>query len=219
MPWIAVISFLFFLLLFKQYPEIDLTVSDLAFKEGSFVWSKSLVIKWLDKFIEYGSLAIWGCFLLYFGMKEKREVKFFTKANQTKYLALVGLLGSVAAIHIIKRYYLRCRPLHIEAFGGMASFTGPWEVNLGYLPTPNACLSFVSGHAALGFLICSLAFLYEKSSKKHKRFLLLGLLLGGSFGLMRILQGQHFLSDVIFSGYIVFFSAFLLNLLIKPLKK
>jgi lipid A 4'-phosphatase len=214
MPWIAVISFIFFLSLFQLYPELDLAVSDLAFKENNFILSKSLVIVWLDRFIEYGALAIWGAFLIYFTIQGKKPK--IIKAKQAKYVALVGLLGTIAAVHIMKRYFLRCRPLHMEAFGGPASFTEPWQVNL--ISSPNDCLSFVSGHAALGFLIFSLAFLYEKSNKKHKRFLLLGLIVGGLFGLMRILQGQHFLSDVIFSGYLVFFTAYLLNLFLKPSK-
>ena len=62
---------------------------------------------------------------------------------------------------------------------------------------------------------------YQMSSKKDLAyekpymFLVLGLLGGGVLGLARIAQGQHFLSDVIWSGGMVYLTGVILSYLFR----
>ena len=64
--------------------------------------------------------------------------------------------------------------------------------------------SFVSGHAAGAFFILSLSWVF-----RQKRWLLLGLFLGALVGTGRVLQGGHFVSDVVFAFWAVYFSSLL----------
>ena len=67
---------------------------------------------------------------------------------------------------------------------------------------PDSCstnCSFVSGDAAVGFSLIILFFI-----TKNKIFFWGSLVAGLSIGLIRILEGGHFFSDVIMSGLIVY---------------
>ena len=176
-------------------------------------------IKLLDHIIEYFCIVLWITFVAHLGIKDlkKNGLRDIFKPGMKRklmYISLVGLIGSVGLVHGIKHYVKRCRPNLIEIFGGAEKFSEPWIRNLS--STHEKCVSFVSGHSATGFLIFSLAFLYPASDSRRKKYILLGILVGASFGFIRIIQGEHFISDVIFSGYVVFFVAFILNYFLKP---
>jgi membrane-associated PAP2 superfamily phosphatase len=63
--------------------------------------------------------------------------------------------------------------------------------------------SFPSGHASIGFYLLVLYFILNKK----KSFLFLGLAYGGIMALGRMVQGGHFLSDVLTSWFIVYITA------------
>jgi lipid A 4'-phosphatase len=120
------------------------------------------------------------------------------------YLVLVLALGPGLVIDVVlKDYWGRARPAKITTFGGHANFSAA------LLPSDqcrNNC-SFVSGHASAGFFFVSLGFLGGRAARL--RWTLIGLTLGGIAGLGRVSQGGHFLSDVIFSFYCTWFTAWL----------
>jgi membrane-associated PAP2 superfamily phosphatase len=120
------------------------------------------------------------------------------KHNQTfnAFVVMVCLImGPLLAVNMIfKDHWGRARPMQIEAFGGTKKFTAPWVMN-------DQChhnCSFPCGHAAAGFVL-SIGTLVSR----RKFWLPAGIALGASFGLVRMLNGAHFLSDVIFSYFIV----------------
>lgn len=70
--------------------------------------------------------------------------------------------------------------------------------------------SFPCGHCSMGFIFMSFYFiLYRKRKALAYFFLFFGLFWGGLIGMARMSQGGHFLSDVLWSGIVVFFSAWL----------
>jgi lipid A 4'-phosphatase len=92
----------------------------------------------------------------------------------------------------------RARPFEVQSFGGERLYSPPMQP----AQECDTNCSFVSGHAAMGFYWLSLAWVL-----KRRYWLLVGLLLGSFVGLGRILQGNHFLSDIVFSFWTVYFSA------------
>ena len=98
---------------------------------------------------------------------------------------------------ICKHCFGRPRPYEIIPFGGEFPFLEPFRI--GY---PGRCASFVSGHAAMGFFLMTLYFVL----KGRKRWAALGggVLYGLLMGTARILQGDHFLSDVLLCGGMIF---------------
>ena len=96
---------------------------------------------------------------------------------------------------LLKNFWGRARPNDIVELGGGEIFT-PWFV------FSDACeknCSFVSGDSAAGFSIIILFFL-----TKNKFFFWLSIISGVLIGSTRILEGGHFVSDVLFSGLLIF---------------
>ena len=107
---------------------------------------------------------------------------------------LVAFLGNGLLVHeALKNQVGRPRPNQVQEMGGAAAFVPAFQVS-------QACernCSFVSGHAALGF--CALAFGMWAAPGGRRRWLLTGLVLGSAIGWVRIVQGGHFLSDIVFA--------------------
>ncbi|ETW96747.1 phosphatase PAP2 family protein [Candidatus Entotheonella palauensis] len=131
-------------------------------------------------------------------------------------LVLVVALGPGLVVNgILKPYWGRPRPRHVAAFGGMQMYH-PWWRPSG----PGSGKSFPSGHAAMGFAMVAGAVLIPRRYGPW-RHAMIGAALG--YGLLmgcgRIVQGGHFVSDVLWSGVIVVLITYLLwrTLLARPL--
>ena len=124
----------------------------------------------------------------------------------------VWLSGTVTMILLVnillKNLWGRVRPNDILPFGGVENFT-PWY-KLG-----NSCLSncsFVSGDASVGFLLVAFYFITKKNI-----YLYLSIVLGSILGIIRIIAGGHFFSDIVFSQIIVTASILVFFVLYKKL--
>ena len=100
---------------------------------------------------------------------------------------------------LLKGFWGRARPNDIMEFGGKDSFSAWFE----YSNACNTNCSFVSGDASVGFSLIVLYFI-----TKNKLFFWLSLLSGIILGTVRILEGGHFLSDVLISGLIIYSLSF-----------
>jgi len=117
---------------------------------------------------------------------------------QWLFLATVLVLGpGLIANAVLKDHWARPRPTQIVEFGGAQPFTPVLERS-------GQCdrnCSFVSGEAssifALGFALALLA--------RRRRAMLMGaaVLAGSLIGFIRIGEGGHFLSDVVFAGVLM----------------
>jgi lipid A 4'-phosphatase len=96
---------------------------------------------------------------------------------------------------ILKNFWGRARPNEIYDLGGDNYFTPWYQIS-------KQCItncSFVSGDAGVGFTLIIFFFLIKKEI-----YLWLAFILGLVLGLVRILEGAHFFSDIILSCLIVF---------------
>lgn len=115
-----------------------------------------------------------------------------------------GLVSNV----ILKDNWGRARPRQIVEFGGHKTFTPP------LLPAKECVrnCAFVSGEASSAIVpFFALAFLLPRW---RKSLLVGGVLWGLAAGLVRISQGGHFLSDVLFAGIFMALTVSLLHALI-----
>ncbi|MDI9408304.1 MAG: phosphatase PAP2 family protein [Candidatus Pacebacteria bacterium] len=131
------------------------------------------------------------------------------------FIAAAALVGPGLMVNgVFKFMWGRARPNQIIEFGGLLKFTPAGMVSL---QCPANC-SFVSGDVSLGFWLVAFAFLLS-SGWYRRGFLILGLGLGALVGLMRIGQGGHFLSDVVYAGIITIGVQFLLaQIILNPSK-
>ncbi|MBS4052471.1 MAG: phosphatase PAP2 family protein [Methylomonas sp.] len=118
------------------------------------------------------------------------------------YVLLVIAIGPGLVVNlIVKDHWGRPRPVHIQQFGGEYTYVPP--AKLGYTPDK----SFVCGHCSVGYAFFVLYFL----SQNHKVFYFtLTLVLAWIMGFTRMTAGGHFVSDILWSGYLVFLVAYAL---------
>lgn len=129
-------------------------------------------------------------------------ITFDHKADQRSlFIVWACFIGPLFLVHLTKWLFGRARPFQTTYFGGNDIFTPAFTMS-------KACFhscSFVSGHAAIGFLFYVLYFAYRDDNKRLGRFFFwLATALGISFGLIRIMSGAHFFSDVLMSGLLVY---------------
>ena len=124
------------------------------------------------------------------------------------YLLLVFVLGPGLLVNLtFKDHWGRARPAQLQVFGGEAVYTPPLE----YVPNGHG-RSFPSGHASVGFALVAFWFIWRRRQPlRAGRALRAALLLGSLIGLTRMAAGGHFLSDVIWAGWMCLFAAWILS--------
>lgn len=123
------------------------------------------------------------------------------RAKATVFLLLTLALGPGLVVNeVFKNHWDRARPRQVEQFGGDKQFTRA-------LIPANQCernCSFVSGDASVGYFVMALGF----PLVRHRRFwFITGAITGLAVGYVRIVQGAHFFSDVLFCGLFVWLVA------------
>lgn len=123
------------------------------------------------------------------------------------FLVLLYLLGPGLVVNVaLKDHWGRARPVQITEFGGNRPFTQPWQ------KTDFAGgRSFPSGHASVAFYMAAPYFLLRSTRKKWASlWLTLGITYGVVMGFARVVQGGHFVSDVLWAGGIVYLTGLIL---------
>lgn len=191
-------------LLFTVFPDVDLAVSR-AFYDPvrGFSGDYNPVVQSLYRGIPLMSKAtIIGLFIALFGYSFQRGARGRKRRIQVAYLITALVLGPGLLIDIgMKDHWGRARPSTVAEFGGTKVFTPATRPS----DQRDRNCSFVSGHASAGFYVVSLGFLGGAAARR--RWTLIGLTAGTVFGLGRIAQGGHFLSDIVFSFYATWFAA------------
>lgn len=112
-------------------------------------------------------------------------------------LAVVGIgLGLITNV-ILKNEFDRPRPLHTVEYGGDKRYQPP------ILPA-RGCernCSFVSGDASAGFALIALPIAFA-SGRRRRQFIRVALWTGVVVGSFRMMNGSHYLFDVIYAGLI-----------------
>ena len=198
-------------IIFFLFPNIDITVSGLFFgKEGSFLASEQ---DWFIYFIRKMILPL--LVLLVFFIPIAAAVKQYIYGEKILdrplrdwvflFSCLIFSTGLVVNL-IFKSFWGRARPNDTLIFGGEMPFTIPW-LNVDYC---EANCSFVSGDVS--FFTLSLAVLLIFNKQTWNIFAYIGIIL---ISLIRIMEGDHFLSDTIMSYLITYFLIRLLYDLFK----
>lgn len=206
-------------LVFFFVPEIDLGFSGLFYTSGKgFVIESRSSAKTLP-FLPWLTIAFVTFSILLFarrivaGRRNRQSISRLSSVRHILFLLLTLVLGPGLLVNVIlKEQSGRSRPSRVEAFGGDRQFTAAFTAT--GLCKSNC--SFVSGDASMGYYL--LAFLFV-ARKRRWAIALTAYTLGTAIGLVRIAQGAHFLSDVIFAGFFTFLVAWILHFLILTPEK
>lgn len=194
-------------ILFFVYPQIDLQTSSLFFKD-SFYMRNDLWVRFVYHVGPLFAVLVGiSSAISLIVMKSKKNTHFLGMPKKAHIFLLVFLIiGPWMLVNNgFKEFSGRARPRNIVEFNGTKQFTKVFVI-------ANQCksnCSFVSGHSAAGFFFCTMSLLF--TGRKRKAIFAFGIALGSLLGLVRIIAGGHFLSDVYFSFVVVYLSGLLLH--------
>jgi len=204
---VMVASALAFALHFLAIPQLDLIANGAFYNpQTGFLLSNNIYFDAVHKYLGVLVFALlaWSAVVWVLSKRARQPEQWLARRPAALFLVLSLLLGPGLLVNVIfKDHWGRARPAQVENFGGHAHFTPAWMIS-------DQCgknCSFVSGDASLGYALTALAFV----SRRPRIWLAIGLVVGSSLGLMRMGQGGHFLSDVVFSFYVVYFTAWALH--------
>lgn len=183
--------------LFLAVPEIDLAVSRAVFlgerrfllTDTALAAAVNAATPWVVGLTVAGILGLGAAVVL------ARRAILGTDLRAALFLVLSFAVGPGLVVNaLLKPYWGRARPNDLVEFGGTAQFTPA------LLPAdqcPGNC-SFVSGDAAVAFAYVAVALVLP--ARWRGPAIAAALALGGAIGGLRLLQGAHFLSDVVFAA-------------------
>jgi membrane-associated PAP2 superfamily phosphatase len=186
--------------IFRLYPVLDLKLSALFYAGPGGFWLQGNPM--FRKVRDVGeaipliaTIVLSGLLLLKLARPRWRPVP----PKAVLFLLLTLALGPGLTTNLLlKDHWGRPRPVEIVEFGGTAEYVKPWTISK---QCAKNC-SFVSGEASSAFWLMALSPLLPGIAGALA--LGGGILAGLFFGAARVTFGGHFLSDVVFAGFVTF---------------
>lgn len=184
---------------------IDLRLQQLIFESGGDSWAMGNHLFWTLLYrhgtlpaVMLSILGLIGFILSYVWKSLRPWRRIFL------FILLTMVVGPGVIVNAgLKDNWGRPRPKEVIDFGGEYHFEPVLTID-----SSSPGNSFPSGHAAMGFFFLSAFFIF----RRHRRdlagfFLMTGLGFGTLMGISRMIQGGHFLSDVVWAGLITYFAS------------
>ena len=193
-------SFITAALIFYVFPELDLRFTMCFYDPVSrFYLADAPFCQWIYESVEIVSIAsvVLSVLLLTASWIRKKNGRGPSARHLIYLLAALAIGPGLIVNVLLKDNWGRARPYDVIQFGGTSAFTPAFVISG---ECRNNC-SFVSGHAAMGFYFIAFGFLCQR---RRSLFFLIAGSYGAVVGLVRILQGGHFLSDVVFAFFIIY---------------
>lgn len=199
---VPALLFILLMLLLYPYTDLDTRIADLFYdiqlhrftlKNDPFltVWMH-VRLKWLMVAIALASLVL---ALLGYKLSSLQEYR------KSLLWVFAGMLVSTMAVSIFKHYSVHGCPWDVALYGGnlplLDLFTAPPAGT-------EAGRCFPAGHPSGGFALMAFYFAFMHSKPRFSVLMLwIGLFMGLLMGLVQMLRGAHFLSHVLWSGWLV----------------
>ena len=200
--YLSLVVFLFLAIFLSVGSSVDIYLSRLFyFENNQFLLQSYYYITIFVRKIILPSVLIYIYILPIFSFflpLKKLYLKYEFKFRDVFFLWVIGIFNLGIVVNLFfKNIWGRARPGDIVQLGGKENFT-PW------FQISDACTSncsFVSGDAAVGFSLIALYFL-----TKRIVYFWSSLFFGFGIGLIRIMEGGHFVSDIVMAAMILYLS-------------
>src|SRR5690348_3731222 len=194
--------------IFLLFPNIDLWASGLFYRpESRFFlgdWPPVRAIyRGVPYIVELVVIAVPALCLV--ALWRRRRVAGLDIRAAAFLLMSLALGPGLLVNAVLKDHWGRARPAQVTEFAGTQQFT---PVLIPADQCARNC-SFPAGHPAIGFYLVSFAFLV-RDPRRRRLAEGAAIAAGAVIGLARMAQGGHFLSDVVFSGLLVYGTSWLL---------
>jgi lipid A 4'-phosphatase len=191
------------------YPAIDLWCSRWFYRPLDGFWINGL---WWERIL-YHSInwvvvsTILGLMIGWLGGRwHFWVIKPLSGRTVALLLILLALVPGLFVNEGLKAHWGRARPVDITLFGGQDTFTPAWQ------PSDHEGGSFSSGHVAAAAYVWIVALIVEQRRRLWRRLAVSYLFV---IAFIRIASGGHFVSDVLVSCVVVWFSYWLLKLYLQ----
>ncbi|MFT5217891.1 MAG: lipid A 4'-phosphatase [Planctomycetota bacterium] len=200
-----VIAFLSCIAFFLVWPDLDLMVSELFYDsgQGGFFLKYHVLAETIYRLTDIIGITLVVGLPALVAISYLAKIDFLAQGRTSIiFLLTVCIIGPGLMVNLVlKDNWGRPRPRQVIEFGGERLY----QPALSPTFECNKCYSFVSGHASVGFFFFAFALL-----ARNRKWLWLPVLAGAVIGGTRVVQGAHFFSDVVFSGWVVWFCSLLL---------
>lgn len=142
------------------------------------------------------SVVVAGVIALFVALRNQFIHSHVGLRNPALYFLAVILLGPLLMVNLVlKDHWGRPRPREVVEFNGHYDYQPPVVVG------DSGRKSFVCGHCSSGYMLFAFYFMLDKGKNLA---LLCTLLYSFLIGFARMTAGGHFVSDILWSGYVVF---------------
>lgn len=197
-------------------PYLDISIAQYFYHLGSSYSSHFITNEYNQLIYHYGVVpaeivSVLSFIALVMSYLSKKWKKWRSPALL---LVLTMAIGSGLITHVIlKDHWGRPRPRQVIEFGGSQSFH-PY-----YIPdffNTNPSKSFPCGHCTMGFFFFALALAGKRLGSKSLCYIgySLAFILGILLSITRMSQGGHFLSDTLWGGLIMWYTALICDWMI-----
>ena len=207
--WLGGTGLALSVLLFTLWPTLDLQIS-LAFFDMPSATFTANNIPWVHAvyvatpWVGQAAFVLFCLGLLYLKIRpQAQRLGLQRRLLAWVLMAIVGL--GVVVDWGLKNNVGRPRPEQLQLFGADKPFVPAFQ----WSTHCDVNCSFVSGHAASGFSL--MAWGMWAGWQRRQKFLLMGMVAGAAIGAVRVAQGGHFVSDVVFSGWAVWLTYLLIR--------
>ncbi|WP_018014657.1 phosphatase PAP2 family protein [Teredinibacter turnerae] len=182
---------------FLLWPNIDLKVAGMFYSANDFTYANNGFVRVV--YLVFAKIQVVYLLAIIAAIVITSRKQWWVSRRKALFLLLTLLIGPGILVNLLLKDNTvgRPRPQHVVQFGGEMTFAPTFH----YSGECAKNCSFVSGHAAIAFYLMALAWVRQK-----RVWLVYGTALGALVGFVRILQGGHFLSDVIFAGWVTYFT-------------
>jgi len=201
------------------FSDLDLRVASYFYhpQTPDDLWPTEALALW--QFFYYGApvlttiLAVGALLAMLFGLL-RGQVQSWRRPAALFLLTLV--LGPGLLVNLLfKENWGRPRPRQVEQFQGDMQFIPPLK-----MAETKDGKSFMSGHASVGYTLFAFWFVWRRRRPQLAwGFFTAATLLGLTIGMGRMAGGAHFLSDVLWAGFVTYFAALLSHYFLLPESK
>jgi len=183
--------------------NFDIKIQQLFYENNVWKYQNSPFVIFIYDYAIYPALILGIVSIFIFGFSFILE-KLQKYKKEAIIILLTLLLGPGLIVNVIcKNYTGRPRPRDIVEFNGNWKYKNVCEFGI-----PGKGHSFPCGHASMGFVFYSLyVILREKKKFSAYLWLAFAIIFGFLIGVARMMQGAHFLSDVVWAAGLTFISA------------
>lgn len=180
-----------------KFSYIDILITNLFYNDDGFYLANNTFGLIVYEGAYYLTIAVIIMLIIMLLLNLFKNIKPFGLPRKAVifFIVIIIMAPGIVVNSLLKDHVGRPRPAHITEYGGTKVFQPPFVIS-------DQCdknCSFVSGHASFAFTFMAIGLLF----RKRLRYIICtsGFIFGALVGFIRIFQGRHFFTDVVFAFF------------------